>query len=39
LHIALAKDQRRRQALNNMRVRRWKLLADYRFDREEANSR
>ncbi len=38
-HLALAKDQRRKQALDNMRARRWKLPADYRFDREEANSR
>jgi antitoxin MazE len=37
--LALAKDQRRKQALDNMRARRWKLPADYRFDREEANSR
>jgi antitoxin MazE len=38
-HLALAKDQRRKQALDNMRARRWELPADYRFDREEANSR
>jgi antitoxin MazE len=37
--LALAKDQRRKQALDNMRARRWKIPADYRFDREEANSR
>jgi antitoxin MazE len=37
--LALAKGQRRKRALDNMRARRWKLPADYRFDREEANSR
>jgi antitoxin MazE len=37
--LAVAKDERRKQALENMRARKWKLPADYRFDREEANSR
>jgi antitoxin MazE len=38
-HLALVKDERRRQALDNMRARGWKLPPDYRFDRDEANSR
>jgi antitoxin MazE len=37
--LALVKDERRRQALDNMRARGWKLPPDYRFDRDEANSR
>jgi antitoxin MazE len=37
--LAVAKDERRKQALENMRARRWTLPADYRFDRDEANSR
>jgi antitoxin MazE len=37
--LAVVKDERRKQALENIRARRWKLPADYRFDREEANSR
>ena len=37
--LALVKDERRRQALVNMRARGWKLPPDYRFDRDEANSR
>ena len=37
--LALAKNERRRQAIDNMRARRWKLPADYRFDREDAHSR
>jgi len=37
--LALAKDERRKQAVDNMRSRGWKLPPDYRFDRDEANSR
>jgi len=37
--LALAKEGRRKQALDKMRERRWKLPADYRFDREDAHSR
>jgi antitoxin MazE len=37
--LAVAKDERRRQAIDNMRARRWKLPDDYRLDREEANKR
>jgi antitoxin MazE len=37
--LALVKDERRRQALDNMRARGWKLPPDYQFDRDEANSR
>lgn len=37
--LVVAKDERRKRAVDNMRARRWKLPADYRFDREEANSR
>ena len=37
--LAVAKDERRKKALENMRARRWTIPADYRFDRDEANSR
>ena len=37
--LAVAKDERRKRALENMRARGWTLPADYRFDRDEANSR
>ena len=37
--LAVAKNERRKQALENMRARRWTLPPDYRFDRDEANSR
>lgn len=37
--LAVAKDERRKNAIENMRARRWTLPADYRFDRDEANSR
>ncbi|HZZ62528.1 MAG TPA: AbrB/MazE/SpoVT family DNA-binding domain-containing protein [Roseiarcus sp.] len=37
--LAVAKDERRKRAIDNMRARRWKLPDDYRFDREEANRR
>ena len=37
--LAVAKDERRKRAIDNMRARGWKLPADYRFDREDANRR
>lgn len=37
--LAVAKDERRKKALENMRARRWTIPADYRFDRDEANER
>ena len=37
--LGLAKDERRKHALDNVRARGWKLPPDYRFDRDEANSR
>jgi len=37
--LAVAKDERRKKALENMRARHWTLPAGYRFDRDEANSR
>jgi antitoxin MazE len=39
LEIAKETDQRRDQAVARMRERRWALPADYKFDREEINSR
>jgi antitoxin MazE len=37
--IKVAKDERRRQALDRLAARDWELPADYKFDRQEANSR
>jgi antitoxin MazE len=37
--LAVAKDERRKRAIDKMRARRWKLPDDYRFDREDANRR
>jgi antitoxin MazE len=37
--IALAKDQRRKRAIERLRSRAWPLPPDYKFDREEANAR
>jgi antitoxin MazE len=37
--IAVEKLDRRKEALERMKARRWTLPADYRFDREEANKR
>lgn len=37
--IFVEKDRRRKQALANMRARRWTLPEDYKFDRDEANER
>jgi antitoxin MazE len=37
--LALAKDERRKQALERLASMAIALPADYRFDREEANSR
>ena len=37
--LVVAKDERRKRAIDNMRARGWKLPADYRFDREDANRR
>jgi antitoxin MazE len=33
------KEQRRQRALDHMATRNWKLPADYKFDRDEANER
>jgi len=37
-HLALAKDERRKQALERLASMRITLPPDYRFDRDEANS-
>jgi antitoxin MazE len=37
--IAVEKRDRRKEALDRMKKRRWSLPTDYRFDREEANKR
>jgi antitoxin MazE len=37
--LFIEKDQRRKRALENMRVRGWSAPADYKFDRDEANER
>jgi antitoxin MazE len=37
--LAVAKDERRKQALERLASMRIALPADYRFDREEANAR
>ncbi len=37
--IAVEKVDRRRQALERMKARRWKVPSGYRFDRNEANER
>ena len=37
--LMVEKDQRRKRALENMRLRGWAAPADYKFDRDEANQR
>lgn len=37
--LVIQKEERRQQALDNMKRRRWRAPADYRFDRDEANKR
>jgi antitoxin MazE len=37
--IAVAKDDQRRRALDELAALNWTLPGDYRFDRDEANSR
>ncbi len=37
--LMVEKDQRRKRALENMRLRGWTAPADYKFDRDEANER
>ena len=37
--VFIEKDQRRKRALENMRLRGWSAPADYKFDRDEANER
>jgi antitoxin MazE len=37
--LAVAKDERRRQALERLAAMKIKLPEDYKFDREEANAR
>ena len=37
--LMVEKDQRRKRALENMRLRGWAAPADYKFDRDEANER
>jgi len=37
--IAVTKVDRRKEALERMRARKWKLPPGYRFDREDANKR
>lgn len=37
--LTVEKNMRREEALERMRNTRWELPADYKFDREEANSR
>ena len=37
--IAVEKRDRRKEALDRMKQRRWSLPTVYRFDREEANKR
>ena len=38
-HIAVAKRDRRKDALDRMRKRHWTAPRGYRFDRDEANER
>jgi antitoxin MazE len=37
--IRVAKDERRKQALERLAAMNWELPENYKFDREEANSR
>ncbi|MGD0762024.1 MAG: AbrB/MazE/SpoVT family DNA-binding domain-containing protein [Roseiarcus sp.] len=37
--ISVAKDERRRRALDELAALNWTLPEDYKFDRDEANSR
>ena len=37
--LMVEKDQRRKRALENMRLRGWTAPADCKFDRDEANER
>jgi antitoxin MazE len=37
--ISVAKDDQRRRALDELAALNWKLPEDYKFDRDEANSR
>ena len=37
--LAVAKDERRKRALDNLAALDWKLPPGYRFDRDEANAR
>lgn len=37
--VTLVRDDRRRQAVERMRQRRWRLPEGYVFDRDEANAR
>ena len=37
--IAVAKIDRRQEALDRMKARNWRLPSGYRFDRDEANER
>ena len=37
--IVLAKDERRKRAIERMRARAWSVPEDYVFDREESNAR
>ncbi len=37
--LMVEKDQRRKRAQENMRLRGWTAPADYKFDRDEANER
>jgi antitoxin MazE len=37
--IKVAKDERRKQALERLAAMNWELPENYKFDREEANSR
>jgi antitoxin MazE len=38
-HIELSTENKRQAALERIKLRRFKLPEDYKFDREEANSR
>ncbi len=37
--LAVARDQTRADALKRLRAMKWKIPADYKFDREEAHER
>jgi antitoxin MazE len=38
-HLELSRDQRREEALARIKTMKWKLPENWKFDRDEANSR